>query len=145
MKNKTFYQPEEALTKWYIANFIFHPKFISSKKKESWGCLQMKTTEVDGNKLNGYERETARNSLSVMEWRAFACEMRKVSSVISPLCKLPTYTYDSKLLSSFARFACHKSFFCCFLSRYVCCMHFVFITFSSNHNHLISYRSKTAY
>lgn len=57
-----FLTEPEALTKWYIANFIFHPKFTFL-----WGCLQMKTTEVDGNKLNGYETQEEQPQCHGME------------------------------------------------------------------------------
>ena len=111
--------------------------FLATKKRrreKSWGCLQMKTTEVDGNKLNGYERSSKKQpQCHGMEREHVRCARWARLSLHYANCHR-THIWFGILKVSFSR-VLHVShvikFFLLFSSLVMCCMHFVFITFSS--------------
>lgn len=92
---------------------FFTLNLFLAKREKSWGCLQMKTTEVDGNKLNGYEKQEEQKQPqchrmeSIRMWDAQG-ELGYLS--IMQIATVHIWFRKCEFLSSFARFACHKSF-----------------------------------
>lgn len=115
--------------------------------------VKMKMTKVDGNKLNSWERERGKSKQlqchekqrereRICIYEVYVC---KVSSVISPLCKLVSsiWSHCTSTHTTCARFACHKSSFSTLplfssLCHAFCLYYFLF---SKNRKHLISYPS----